>query len=156
MTGDGVLTKQALDAVTRDFRAWRDERPAPSASAAAPGAPKSPPNAGSIKAVVSAVAPYIHALETQIAALQARVAELETRPEARYLGVWGEKEYSVGSLVTDGGALWHCNKRTRDRPGVSADWTLAQKSDPAAARPPSATAHARNGSAGLPARPRLP
>ena len=59
--------------------------------------------------------------------LQARIAELESR-QVRYLGVWREnKVYSVGSMCTDHGSLWHCDRATMTRPAGSNDWTLCVK-----------------------------
>jgi hypothetical protein len=160
---DGVLTKQALDQVTRDFRAWCDEQPravaAPEKGVESTPLPKSG-NAALIKGVVTAVAPYIHELEQKLAALTARVAELEAaQGEMRYCGVWREgKEYSAGSFATDGGALWHANRTTAARPGSSGDWVMAAKSGQPIvhARSETPPAHARNGGAGGPANPRAP
>jgi hypothetical protein len=119
------LTKEQLDATTAE---WRERCAAVEVKSAKASPGTLSHDTTIIKSVIEAVAPHIVALEKQIAELQARISALELRPEARYLGTWSEKEYSGGSLVTHGGALWHCNKRTHDRPGSSADWTLAQKS----------------------------
>jgi hypothetical protein len=105
-----------------------------------------------IEAVMSAVAPHIHELEQKLAALSTRVLELERKG---YVGIWKEgKEYSPQSEVTHEGARWISHKRTTDRPGSSADWTMMEKSEPANPRSESAAAHARNGSFN-PANPRF-
>lgn len=46
-----------------------------------------------------------------------------------YRGVWRDKEYVPGDLVTWDGSLWHCNAVTEDRPGIGSPkaWTLAVK-----------------------------
>jgi len=83
----------------------------------------------SMKALMGALAPVIHAhVEKVTAPLKARIAELEAKPEMKYRGIWTEKTiYPVGSFVTDGGSLWHCNARTHERPGTCEGWTLAVK-----------------------------
>ncbi len=97
-----------------------------------------------IKGVIEAVAPHIVALEKQVAALAARIEELERKG---YCGVWKSgKEYSPQSEVTCDGGRWISHKRTSDKPGLSADWSLMEKSFE--------TSHARNGSALPPASPR--
>jgi hypothetical protein len=66
-------------------------------------------------------------MRDQLNALKVRVAELEARPHVKYLGAWKQKTYSAGSLVSDGGSMWHCEKATDAQPGKSADWTLSVK-----------------------------
>jgi hypothetical protein len=154
--GDGPLTKQMLDELTVEWRRWRAEVGAP---VDAPTAAKSLPPSAALSSrdigLVQGVAAVIHELEKQIVGLQSRIEELE-RTQKTYLGVWKDgKEYTPQSEVTYDGARWICHKRTRDRPGASADWTLMEK---ATANPRSndlTTSHPRNGSAGGLANPRL-
>lgn len=50
-----------------------------------------------------------------------------TFPVPVYRDVYKEgAEYQRGDMVTWGGALWHCDAATKDKPGT-ADWTLAVK-----------------------------
>lgn len=45
-----------------------------------------------------------------------------------YRGVFGDKTYLPGDLVTWAGSLWHANVETKNKPGEgNADWTLAAK-----------------------------
>jgi hypothetical protein len=83
----------------------------------------------SMKALMAALAPVIHDhVEKVTQPLRNRITELEAKPEMKYHGTWSEKtSYPVGSFVTDGGSLWHCNKRTTERPGTCEGWTLAVK-----------------------------
>ena len=50
-------------------------------------------------------------------------------PAMEYKGVWKEShgEYAKGHTVTQNGSLWHCNKPTTDKPGISDAWTLCAK-----------------------------
>jgi hypothetical protein len=92
-----------------------------------------------VKAIALAVAPVIHKLETRVEQLEQRLAEVERKG---YVGIWKEgKEYSPQSECTHDGARWFCHKRTSDKPGTSADWSMMEKS----AAPRDATASARNG-----------
>jgi hypothetical protein len=80
-----------------------------------------------ITGILKAIAPTIHALETQVSKLQARIEELERKG---YCGVWkAGKEYSAQSEVTHDGARWIAHKRTSDKPGSSADWTMIEKAE---------------------------
>jgi hypothetical protein len=165
--GDGVLTKEMLDAETA---AWREHRAAlgyPVDACAPVAKGLTVPevkvrDAAVIQAVMSAVAPVIYDLEKQIAALSARVAELEARPALKYIGVFRDdgRKYSEGSAITHDGGIWIALKATTERPNHSADWQLAVKSGGQPTANPrsdtAATSHARNGSAGGPARPRTP
>lgn len=118
--------------------------------------------AGIIKGVASVLHDEIEPLKAQIAALSARVLELE-RGQKTYLGVWKEgREYTPQSEVTCDGARWICHKRTSDKPGTSADWSLMEKSAGAGFAPPArersdttVTAHARNGPSHSSSNPRL-
>ena len=67
-------------------------------------------------------------IANQLKPLQDRIAELEARPELKHLGIWREKNYKAGSLVTHKGGLWLCQKATKQRPGQSSAWTLIVKS----------------------------
>ena len=108
----------------------------------------STPNAALIKAIMAGIAPVVHEhihheIEKAVAPLLARIEELERKG---YVGVWKTgKEYTPQSEVTHEGARWLAHKRTSDKPGASADWSLIEKAT---------TSHARNGSAGPPANPR--
>ena len=76
-------------------------------------------------AVVKAVRDFV-ARET--ATLNARITELESRPTVRYAGVWRSGEtYTLGSMTTHQGSLWHANSATSTRPGTDGTWTLAVK-----------------------------
>ena len=67
-------------------------------------------------------------LQATVVELQATVAELKARPSVKYVGSFnGGVAYSPGEIVTHGGAMWHCNIGTSDRPGTSANWTLCVK-----------------------------
>lgn len=51
-------------------------------------------------------------------------------PSMIYRGIFkAAEEYQPGDTVTWGGSLWHCNEKTRDKPGESSSkgWTLAAK-----------------------------
>jgi hypothetical protein len=62
-----------------------------------------------------------------VESLQARIVALEARPEIHYRGVWAEGEYCEGDFVTHAGSCWHCNERTKSKPGDGAAWQLAVK-----------------------------
>lgn len=80
-----------------------------------------------IEGLVTALAPVIKEhMAAEIAPLKAEISELRSR-SVKYLGVWRQREYSEGSMVSDDGSVWHCEKRTTTRPGTSADWVLAVK-----------------------------
>lgn len=50
-------------------------------------------------------------------------------PAMIYRGVFvDDQDYELGDVVTWGGAMWHCNEATRDRPKTNVTaWTLAVK-----------------------------
>jgi hypothetical protein len=154
--GDGPLTKEMLDAETREWRTWRAEVGAPVAGPepAAKSLPPAPALSARDKGLLAGVAQVIHELEQRIDELQARVSELE-RSQKTYLGVWKDgKEYTAQSEVTCDGARWICHKRTQDKPGTSADWTMMEKS--AAAQPRSdATTTSQRANGQLPTNPYL-
>jgi hypothetical protein len=61
-----------------------------------------------------------------------RIADLERRlPEndgLKYQGVWEQRKYSKGSLVTWGGSCWHANRETSAKPDEDREaWTLMVK-----------------------------
>jgi hypothetical protein len=157
-----ALTKQQLTELTAEWIAWRKEIGVPVDATAPVAKGLTIPevkvrDAAVIQAVMSAVAPVIYELEQKTAALSARVTDLEAqRNEMKYCGVWREgKEYTSGSFATHDGALWHANKKTEEKPGMSGDWTMAAKSG-SNPRSDAATSGPRNGSAhGPPANPRL-
>ena len=74
---------------------------------------------------------YRHQAAQRIAALESKIAALEAaRPPAlRYRGAYEDgAEYDVGEFVTDGGSVWHCNRKTKTRPSDGGEnWTLAVK-----------------------------
>ncbi len=85
-----------------------------------------------IPSICQAVTEYVQReLQTRdkkIERLETTIAELKARPTLKYMGVHEKaREYSPGEFVTWDGALWHCNVRTHDRPGISTDWVLAVK-----------------------------
>lgn len=49
-------------------------------------------------------------------------------PVMLYRGVWRAGEYAPGDVVTFAGSLWHCNRKTGDKPGQSDAYTLCVKS----------------------------
>jgi hypothetical protein len=130
-----ALTKAQLDAANAEWVAWRKEIGVPVTTQ-----PPPPPSEPGISArdralalgFAAGLAPTIHALEEKVAELSARVAELE-RSQKTYLGIWkADREYTPQSEVTHDGARWICHKRTTDRPGTSADWSMIEKSQPTA------------------------
>jgi hypothetical protein len=143
-----VLTKEQLDVTTAE---WRER-----CAAVEVQTEKRPPrpfsgqhNTELITAIMKGIAPYIHDLEKQVAALQTRIEELERKG---YVGVWKDgKEYTPQSEVTHEGARWIAHKRTSDKPGASADWSLMEKS---AVNPRSDTGTVNARSNGHYARPR--
>lgn len=44
-----------------------------------------------------------------------------------YRGVWADGEFTRGDTATWDGSLWHCERPTKEKPGVSADWKLVAK-----------------------------
>jgi hypothetical protein len=66
---------------------------------------------------------------SELEALRREVADLRERGAGvEYRGVWREgTTYARGSMVTDGGCVWHCNTHgTSIRPKEhTSDWTLA-------------------------------
>ena len=59
-----------------------------------------------------------------------RLYEIEARhANLRYVGVWNdEREYLPGNFCTFQGSVWHCNVRTRTKPGSDPTiWVLAVK-----------------------------
>jgi hypothetical protein len=145
---DGPITKRDLDELMTEFRAWRDERAPVDAGAARPKSG----NAALVQSIVRGIAPVVW---DELKRLEQRIAELE-RNQKTYLGVWKEgREYSSNSEVTFEGGRWYCAKRTSDKPGHSADWTLMEKST-AAASPRSDTGTAAARQNGHYATPRTP
>src|SRR5262245_47171241 len=67
--------------------------------------------------------------ESRCAALESRLNLLEARTENfEYVGIFqDDREYLVGNFCTSKGAIWRCNRNTRQRPGDGNDWTLACK-----------------------------
>ena len=142
-----ALDKKALDELMIMHRARLDEHARNEGVPNVQSGQKAHPQAALITGIARGFAPLIHELEVQIKALSARVQELEARPSLKYLGTWKEgKTYSVGTFITDGGAVWYANASTTSRPGQDADWSLAVKSaSQSTARPRSdeGVAHAR-------------
>jgi hypothetical protein len=130
---EGPLTKEELDAETAEWRE-REALGYPQIEKPPRGGfsvqTKASNNTALIKSIMAGIAPFIHDLEKKIGALQTRIEELERKG---YCGVWKSgKEYSPQSEVTHDGARWISHKRTSDKPGASADWTLTEKSEPTA------------------------
>jgi len=48
-------------------------------------------------------------------------------PVMIYREIWREGEFDQGDVVTWGGSAWHCQRKTTDKPGTSADWKLMVK-----------------------------
>lgn len=44
-----------------------------------------------------------------------------------YRGTWGERAFEQGDTATWDGSLWHCEKATSDKPGLSDSWKLVAK-----------------------------
>jgi hypothetical protein len=125
--GDGPLTKAMLEEMTVEWHRWRAEIGEPLEPVAATKSVTTSTK-GVVKGIIDAIAPVIVNLEKQVSALQARVEELERKG---YVGIWKEgKEYSSQSECTHDGARWISHKRTNDKPGTSADWSLMEKSEP--------------------------
>lgn len=90
--------------------------------------PAAAPWATALKGIINGIAPTISALEQRVEQLEQRLAEVERKG---YVGVWKDgKEYSPQSECTHDGARWICHKRTADKPGTSADWSMMEKSAP--------------------------
>ena len=72
--------------------------------------------------VVKAITDRLRPLEKRLTALEGKTL--------KYVGTWKHGvTYAPGQIVTDGGAMWHCNYGTTARPGeTSAEWTLCVKS----------------------------
>ena len=81
------------------------------------------------EALISEIVAFV--FDRVYAPLEKRLIALEKRPELKHCGVWHEKNYKAGSLVTHSGGLWLANKGTKQRPGQSG-WTLIVKSGNAA------------------------
>jgi hypothetical protein len=75
------------------------------------------------EAITDATRPLLERLD----ALERRLTEIESRPQLKYFGIWRAHKYTEGAFVTDNGSVWHANRTTTERPGTSADWTLAVK-----------------------------
>ena len=60
-------------------------------------------------------------------ALLARLQTLESRPSMIYAGVWRQREYARGEVVTQSGSLWCAKEQTNSRPGVDSTWQLCVK-----------------------------
>jgi hypothetical protein len=68
----------------------------------------------------------IEPLRAQVKTLQTELTALKAERGTRYRGVWQNgSEYDLGDFVTYGGAMWHADKPTKNKPGSSDDWTLA-------------------------------
>jgi hypothetical protein len=69
----------------------------------------------------------VEPLHAQIKSLQAELMEIKQRGlGVHYRGVWQHgSDYDLGDFVTYGGAMWHADKPTKNKPGSSDDWTLA-------------------------------
>jgi len=112
-----ALDKKALDELMIMHRARLDEHARNEGVPNVQSGQKAHPQAALITGIARGFAPLIHELEVQIKALSARVQELEARPSLKYLGTWKEgKTYSVGTFITDGGAVWYANASTTSRP----------------------------------------
>lgn len=48
-------------------------------------------------------------------------------PTPIWKDVWSEGEYDKGDLVTWGGSVWHCQRKTTDKPQTSDAWKLMVK-----------------------------
>ena len=48
-------------------------------------------------------------------------------PVMIYRGVWEQKDYAHGDVVTHDGGMWHAQADTQTKPGESAEWKLAVK-----------------------------
>lgn len=78
--------------------------------------------------IAPVIAGYVHKAMTQcVEQLMGRIKELEARPTMKYTGTWEAREYQPGNVVTDGGSMWHCERRTQLRPGDNDAWRLCVK-----------------------------
>jgi len=50
-----------------------------------------------------------------------------TLPAMIHRGIWQEREYAHGDVVTLGGSQWHCERETKTRPGIGDAWKLVVK-----------------------------
>jgi hypothetical protein len=69
-------------------------------------------------------------IDRSFLAFEERLHEIEARnANVKYVGVWNdEREYLPGNFCTFQGSVWHCNVRTRTRPGSDPTiWILAVK-----------------------------
>lgn len=66
-------------------------------------------------------------VDRSFAAFEARIEALEARPTMKYTGTWEAREYQPGNVVTDGGSMWHCERKTQLRPGDNDAWRLCVK-----------------------------
>src|SRR5262245_58911503 len=76
------------------------------------------------------IARAVKSLERTIAEMQRDLQEMKAiSANFGYRGVWTEgSEYERGNFVTHDGSLFHCNLRTKNRPGRDpVSWSLCVK-----------------------------
>jgi hypothetical protein len=83
-------------------------------------------DARALKLVETLLGNRIDALEDRVHRLEAVVDRFG---ELKFCGVWQQlQQYERGNLCVLDGGMWHCEMRTRSRPGTDASWRLAIKS----------------------------
>lgn len=80
------------------------------------------------RAIAPTMAEYVSAeIAKAVLPLITEIAELKARRTLSYEGVWQQREYHRGAIVTHSGSAWHCNRNTTQKPGASSDWVLMVK-----------------------------
>jgi hypothetical protein len=75
---------------------------------------------------VETLTPFLKELSRDLDTIKQRLTALESG--LRYRGVYDStKEYIPYNFVTDNGSLWHCEEKTKSRPGTDSTWRLAAK-----------------------------
>jgi hypothetical protein len=66
--------------------------------------------------------------DSRLATIEQRVKALEATSLPKWCGIWTQKDYAAGNLVTRSGSLWVALADTSDRPGDGGSaWRLVVK-----------------------------